>query len=71
MLSNILRKIIGYPINPNVVRLKDDRLCVNCENIVAEQKCPTCGSKIQVVLGKALGERKEEVNGKWKHSIKD
>ncbi len=60
MLSNILRTIIGYPISPNVIRLEDARLCVNCESIVAEQMCPSCGSKKQIILGKALGERKGE-----------
>ena len=31
------------------------RLCINCEHVVRDSVCPTCGSKSHMVLGNVLG----------------
>lgn len=37
------------------VKLENARLCVNCETIYDEDKCPTCTSETYFVLRNLLG----------------
>jgi len=37
------------------IPFNEARLCINCEHIVRNSVCPTCGSKSHMLLGNVLG----------------
>lgn len=37
------------------IPFKEARLCINCEHVVRNLVCPTCGSKSHIILGNVLG----------------
>jgi hypothetical protein len=41
--------------NTAAIPFTEARLCINCEHVVRNSVCPTCGSKSHILLGNVLG----------------
>ena len=58
VIETAIRRVIvfiGYPVQPIAIKMKEARLCLNCESVIRESVCPVCGSMKQLMIGRVLG----------------
>ena len=61
MVERLLRTLAAVEVSEvessskAAIPLEEARLCINCEHVVRDSVCPTCGSKSHMLLANVLG----------------